>query len=109
MTRQEIELSWQRYMHRTDIGTDLNNVYTFAAQMISERILARQTPSVDDILANSPRTLLHAGLMYLHELAQDDTGLMREQARFNEAIAGYARRSSLNNTTPRMKPEHTPI
>ncbi len=43
------------------------------------------------------RIPLHLGLVYLHELAQDDEGMMREMARADDAIRDYAMKYSIEN------------
>ena len=108
MTEQELKDQWVRYMHRKDIVADLDEIYGYAAQLVYERLFSFSDVSIDDITANSPRPMLHAGLIYLHELAQDDNGVMREMDRFESAIQDYAIRTSVNNTDPMMSRPYYP-
>lgn len=88
MTLSELKAIWARYMHRSDLTADLDTVYALAQQRAQERVLAPL--DLDDLLANNPRMLIHAGLCHLHELAQDDEGLAREMALFNEAVTDFS-------------------
>lgn len=104
MTEAELFASWTRYMHRNDITADLPTVRTYADEAIAGRLLFN-TIDLDDILANHPRMHLHAGLMYLHELAQDDPGLSREAQTFENAAASYSMRRSLTDNPSPVKME----
>ena len=108
MTQQELKDQWLRFMHRNDIVGDVEEIYGYAAQLVYERLISISQPSIDDIVANSPRPMLHAGLIYLHELAQDDNGIMREMDRFESAIQDYAMRTSINNVDPTMSRPYYP-
>jgi len=94
MTRQELDATWTRYMHRSDLSADLDTAYDLTAERISER-LYKPTVDIDDILLNSPRMLVHGGLAYLAELAQDDEQLNREMQLFGEAVTDYSQRDSI--------------
>lgn len=96
MTEVELFAGWTRYMHRNDITADLPTVKGYADEAITGRLMF-SVVDLDDILANHPRMHLHAGLMYLHELAQDDPGLGREAQRFETAAASYSMRRSLTD------------
>ena len=108
MTEQELKDQWTRFMHRNDLAADLDEIYGYAAQLVYERLISITAPSIDDIVANSPRPMPHAGLIYLHELAQDDNGMMREMDRFESAIQDYALRTSINNVDPQMTRPYYP-
>lgn len=95
MTEAEVEAAWTRYMHRSDLSADLPTIWTMAESKISERIMAA-APDPVDVMAAHPRTYLHAGLVYLHELAQDDEGLMRETALFDAAMVDLHFRRSID-------------
>ena len=103
MTKTELFDIWERYMHRNDLSADLDTTYTLASERITERLLST-TVDLATILADSPRMFVHAGLCSLHELAQDDEGLTREEAKFEQAVQDYALRNSINNVTPAMRP-----
>lgn len=107
MTQQELYDVWTRWMHRNDLTADLDTIYTFAAEKVNERLLFKVV-DVADILANSPRMLVHAGLWYLHEMAQDDVGLQREMTLFEDAVVDFSLRTSLNNTNPDMLATEAP-
>ncbi|MFT3973159.1 MAG: hypothetical protein QM699_06840 [Amaricoccus sp.] len=107
MNKEGLYALWLRWMHRRDVEADLDTVFEQAKSKITQRLM-RPVPdlSTDDALnacINSmPRSWQHAGLVYLHELAQDDEGLMREQEMFEAAAAAEHFRWSLDNTTPDM-------
>lgn len=102
MTKTELYAYWERWMHRNDLTADLDTVYASAAQLVNESLISIASPDIDAILANSPRPLQHAGLVYLHQLAQDNDGMSRELSMFREAITDYALRTSINNVVPQM-------
>ena len=108
MTRQELYDLWGRYMRRMDLGGDYDAVYVMVAQMISERLISITAPDIDAMLATSPRPLVHGGLLYLHELAQDNDGLMREHERFETALQDYGIRTSIDNVAPMMTRPYYP-
>lgn len=87
MTETELKDLWSRWMHRNDIMADLDTVFLMASSRVAERVLV--SSDIPDILANNPRMLVHAGLIYLHELAQDDDGVQREERFFREAVVDY--------------------
>lgn len=102
MTRQELDAIWQRYMHRTDLVADLDEVFDRAGERIQERLLFA-TVDLADILENAPRMYVHAGLVYLHELSQDDEGGARETQLLQDAVRDYSLRTSINNASaPQM-------
>src|SRR5210317_763162 len=90
MTRSEWDAAMVRYMHRSDLSADLDQVFDYATSKIEnawmrKNVLSGTTPmfnSADDMLAYAPLPYLHAGLMYFQELVQDDEGMMREMTRF---------------------------
>jgi hypothetical protein len=104
MTQQDIFNAWTRYMHRNDLSQDNTSTWTFAGQMITNRLM-HSPVDLTVIEADHPQLYLHAGLTYLHELAMDDNGLAREEQRFTNALADYAMRYSLTTTpAPVMTP-----
>lgn len=107
MTKQELFEAWERYMHRRDLAADLDLTYTLAAERVSERLMFTDT-DIPAILANSPRMLLHAGLIQLAELAQDTEQEMREMRYFEDAVADYSFRSSINNVDAVTSNPHYP-
>ena len=92
MTKQELfDNFWVRYMHRNDLSADLEPTFAVVDSMITERLFSFDVDSalLDLILMNSPRVYIHGGLMYLHELAQDNDGLAREMERFETALQTF--------------------
>lgn len=101
MTQAELYAAWERYMHRKDLSEDLDLVYTLVTEQVQSRLMFEMV-SMSIILQNTPRMLLHAGLTYLAELAQDDEQLQREQLRFEQAAQDFSMRYSIDNTVPVM-------
>lgn len=89
-----------RWMHRNDVQADMPTVWTMADAKIAERMMRDSASMPTTEIA--PRLWLHAGLVYLHELAHDDDGLMREAALFDQAVQDEAFRWSIDNVTPDM-------
>ena len=103
MTEAEIKAQWQRYMHRNDLTGDTAAVWIYAGQMITNRLMHSPCDLVA-VAATNPQLYLHAGLVYLHELAMDDEGMMREMDRFASDLADYAMNYSLTTEpAPVMK------
>ena len=102
MTEAELKAFWIRWMHRRDIELDAETVLDLARDRV-EGSLMSSTMTVSDILANYPRMLQHAGLIYLHELAQDAEGEQREIRHYNDALADFEfRQSRVDNPDPSM-------
>ena len=97
MTIADILAAWVRWMHRNDLTADLVTVQAMAEAMIVNAIMQKD-PDLADVLAVAPTAYLHAGLVYLHELAMDDAGMQREADMFQKAIADYSMRWSLTNS-----------
>lgn len=93
-TIENIRDAWVRYAHRSDLTADLALVEEMAWSRIRNRLF-ELPDDLDTLLTDSPQTVLHAGLMSIHELAQDDDGLGREATLFEAAIGDYAQRLSL--------------
>jgi hypothetical protein len=96
MTIEEIRAAWLRWMHRNDLEADLATVETMAHERIAERLMYA-TDGVEPwppAPETAPRLWLHAGLVSLHQLAQDDEGLMREQELFERAAVDWHFRRS---------------
>lgn len=98
-TKAGILDAWQRRMHRLDQAEDLEFVWQTARAMLAGRIMRRGV-DLDEVLTTSPATYLHAGLVYLHELAQDDEGLERERRLLEQALQDEALAWSKANVTP---------
>ena len=82
-------------MHRADLEADLDVVYGMSRQRVAEGVMRIiDDAELDIMLETAPLPLQHAGMTYLHELAQDDVGLMRETERLNEALGNYEMRRS---------------
>jgi hypothetical protein len=93
MTLDQIKAAWIRYMHRTDIEADLGDVEAYARSEVGNRLMG---PTADQALTDAPQTWLHAGLVYLHELAADDDGLAREAEMFTNSCRQYNFRYSID-------------
>ena len=104
MTVSELYEIWTRYMHRSDLSADLNEVFRGSEQLIQTRLMFPATQAdLDDILANWGSLYVHAGLIRLHELAQNDEGMMRESGMFGPLIDDYQfYRSMRDNNTIAM-------
>lgn len=102
MTRTELDAIWERYMHRTDLAADLDEVYRWATQAILTRLMRSDTDT-DKILEDFPSLYVHAGLIRLHQLAQDDDGAMRENQAFAISADYYAMKNSLTVNEPPVR------
>lgn len=94
----------QRFIHRTDIEPDLETVWMLASGNFHKSWLKAGTELLfsdrDELLKAAGRPLHHAGLMVLHELAQDDAGLLRETQLFADAMQDFVHWWSINNVSP---------
>lgn len=110
MTLAEIQAAWQRYMHRADLSADMATVTEFASAKVVGSLMYLPDPSVpltlDDLTDAMPRMWLHAGLCYLHDLAMDDEGLMREEALFRQASQDHHLLRSQVEVSPRATPAY---
>lgn len=93
MTEEQIRAAWLRWMHRSDVEADLDTIWALSTAKVRNRLLA--TYDEADVLEYGPSCLFNAGLIYLHELMQDDEGAQREIVLFDAAMAGYAMGRSL--------------
>ena len=66
---------------------DLDEIYRGADQHIFDRLLL--PTSAGEILELYPNLFIHAGLMRLHELAQDAEGLASEAGLFDAAVRNW--------------------
>ena len=96
MTVEEIRAAWVRWMHRRDMTDDLDTVEAFARNTIRERIMFKQ-PNNDDLELYGSQVLFQAGMMYLHQLAQDDDGLARVTQLFAASCDDYVIGLSIRN------------
>lgn len=110
MTRAEWNAVMQRYMHRADLTADLDQTFEFAQTQFDNFWMGATLPYTTeaDLLALAPAAMTHAGLSYLHELAQDDGGLSRENQLFGNAMGAVQMRWSLNNVQPTMNRPYCP-
>jgi len=112
MTRSEWNERMQRWMHRRDIAADLDAIWEFATAQFYNSWLksdARDLYATDDDLCEAaPSPMLHAGLMYLHELAQDDEGVQRESRFFGTAMEDFVLNYSISNIQPSMTRPYYP-
>lgn len=92
MTKQELYAIWQRWVHRNDLTADLDEIYRQADQTIHDRVL--QPVTTGEILETYPNLFVHAGLVKLHTLAQDDEGMMREGQLLADAFTTWHMRYS---------------
>jgi hypothetical protein len=94
MTQEEIEAAWIRYMHRSDLEADLVDTWLFASSATVNELM--YAPIVfDEILADAPQIMLHSGLVYLAELAQDDVQLERETMKFKTSADAWMMHRSI--------------
>jgi hypothetical protein len=90
-------------MHRTDLDADLDDTYLFATAKIVNRMM-QPGLDINEVLAEQPQVLVHAGLVYLAELAQDDVQMQREQTLFENAHSDMQMQNSLvDNPTISMQ------
>jgi len=90
-------------MHRNDIQADLPTVYAYAGNLIKQRYLGEiDLDEAGEDFPNQSNMWLHGGLVYLHELAQDDAGLQREAVLFDNALGDYTFFTSLKTPAPQM-------
>ena len=101
MTRSEWDAAMQRYMHRNDLTQDLDLTFTLSTQKIFDRLLRTDTDT-DAILDVAPALYVHAGLMVLMEVSQDDVGLVREGQLFENSAVNYAMKYSIDTVDPTM-------
>ena len=101
MTRPEWDTAMERYMHRNDIVQDLDLTFILATQKIFDRLLRSDTDT-DQILDVAPALYVHAGLVQLMEIAQDDVGKQREETAFENSAVNYAIKYSIDTVDPTM-------
>lgn len=94
MTKEEIQAVWTRYMHRADLAADYDDTWLFASNTVLNRLM--YTPvDMDALRDTQPQLFVHAGLMYLAELAQDDVQLERETMKFTTTADTFMRMRSI--------------
>lgn len=94
MTKEEIQDVWERYMHRADLTSDLEDTWTFASNATINEMM--YTPvDLDELIADQPQVMVHAGLMQLAELAQDDVQLERETMKFKTTADAWMMNRSI--------------
>ena len=112
MTRAEWDANMTRWMHRKDLAADLDTAWLFAKEKFFNAWLnadGRTVYATDDaLLTAAPGPMQHAGMLYLHNLAQDDAGLQREDRLFDFAMADFAINYSVQNITPQMTRPYYP-
>ena len=86
-------------MHRNDLAVDYSLIWTMAGFKVVAAIM-RVKGDTEDLTETCPQLYLHAGLIYLQELAQDDNGMQREMTMFDAAAQNSAIAWSLANVTP---------
>mgnify|MGYP000273373831 CR=1 FL=1 len=100
MTLTEWTDTMTRYMHRSDLSGDLTQALDFAQQQFDDAWLGAlpYDGTQDDLLDLAGNAMTHAGLMWLHDLAQDNEQLAKERNLFSVAVKGLMRRVSYTNT-----------
>ena len=88
MTEEELQNIWTRWMHRNDLQEDLDTVYLMASTKTVQRLLLPVL--IEDLMTEAPRIMVHAGLIYLHQLARDDAGQRQEMTHFEDACQEYS-------------------
>lgn len=99
MTEAGLRAAWLRWMHRRDVEADLDQVMEFARAKVINRLRYRAPDAgwdAAELMEEMPRAWMAAGLIFLHELAQDDEGLMRERQFFAEAMQDWHMRHSID-------------
>ena len=90
-TKADIYAIWERWAHRTDIGADLDTVWLLTVNRITQRMKAPITVEETDPDFNAMSNMLvHGGLLYIQELAEDDMSIGRESQLFDGAIQAYS-------------------
>lgn len=105
MTLEELQEAWVRWMHRNDIEADIATVTSLALQKVQQRLMYEHDKTsefTENLIRTSSAMFLHAGLIYLHELAQDDEGGARETQLYEDAIRNHNFWNSLNTSDAQM-------
>ncbi len=102
MTRADWNNTMLRWAHRRDVEPDLDQVWLYAKETFLNAWPQREPPVTSDegILDVAPSPMHHAGLMYIHQLAQDDVGMEREARLFDSAMTDFVMGWSLQKVTP---------
>ena len=112
MTRTQWNERMQRWLHRKDIVSDLDAVWEYATTKFFNTWLNKDGRTLyatdDELLAAAPSPMHHAGMMYLHLLAQDDAGMQREDRLFDYAMQDFTLAFSVQNITPQMTRPYYP-
>lgn len=95
MTEAEIEATWLRWAHRQDVEADLPALQAYARGMLTGRIMVAGL-DWSDTLELEPRAYLAAGLIMIHDLAQDDESIMREREAFEDALRDWHLKRSID-------------
>ena len=85
-------------MHRTDLTADLDDTYLFASNKTLNRMMD-QTITLDALIVGAPEIMIHAGLVYLADLAQDDNQVKREQTLFENSASDFQMALSIATVT----------
>ena len=106
MTLAEVQAAWLRWMHRADLSEDIGTVTALAQAKVAGRTMYNvEGVTVEDSVADNPKAWLHAGLCVLHELSQDDEGLVREEQLFETAMRDHHFRRSIGTVDAVMTQE----
>ena len=97
MTQQELYDTWVRYMHRNDLQQDMATTYALAGNEITNRLLYA-APDLAEILATEPQLYVHAGLLALAEIAQDDEQMARSEGRLQRDLQAWSLRHSIDTS-----------
>jgi hypothetical protein len=101
MTIEELYAAWARYMHRSDLAADLDLTYLLSGVRIKNDLLFSPV-DLDAILLDEPQLYLHAGLLQLAELAQDDEQAQREGRLFAGAVSNFTMQRSIEAGPSKM-------
>ena len=104
-TLPEIQAAWQRWMHRTDIAADQDQITKFAFGRVEADALRKIGPdeTEEEWVTWYGEALFHAGMIYLQELVRDSEGVQMEQALYGNIMQAAVLQYSIYYVDPTMK------
>ena len=105
MTLEELYAAWTRYMHRSDLAGDLDLTFDLAGARIDGAVMG--VSDLPEILADNGEVYLHAGLIELADLAQDERQLKREIQMFDKSVSDFQMNRSIDAGLAVMTPPYT--